>query len=274
MTFKKIATKVSAFLLALSVIVMPYSIQVPVTYAAAPTDYISCWDLEETSGTRVDDNTTNSNDLTDNNTVLSAAGKNGTAADFEAANSEYLSITDATQANLDLAGDFSFATWANFESFPASFDYVLFSKFLNTGNQRAYSLEVFDDAGTKRFQGYVSANGSTGNAHRVAVTMSTATWYHIVFTYDVSAGTSEFFLNGSSLGTVSGGVTSIFNSSAEFRLSSLNGPSALFMDGLMDSTQLFDRVLTGAEITAMYNGGTGAGCDGVTGSSRRVINTQ
>ncbi len=50
---------------------------------------VAHWPLDETSGTRAD--SVGSNDLTDNNTVLSATGMFGNAADFEATSNEWLS---------------------------------------------------------------------------------------------------------------------------------------------------------------------------------------
>lgn len=170
--------------------------------------------------------------------------------DFEASSSQYASILDASQTGLDLTTDFTLEGWIKLESMPGSFDYAMISKFLNTGNQRSYAFEVFDDAGTTRFQGYVSADGTTGNSHRVAVTMSTATWYHVAFTYDVSAGTSEFFQDGTSLGTVGSGVTSIFNSTARVQISGLNGPAALYMDGKQSLWRVWSTIRTQAQISA------------------------
>src|SRR5678815_5281605 len=74
---------------------------------------IAFWELEEASGTRVDAH--GANDLSDNATVTSAAGKVGTAADFEVGNSEFLSIVD--NPDLSVADiDFTWCAWVNSES--------------------------------------------------------------------------------------------------------------------------------------------------------------
>ena len=54
------------------------------TDGTLPTNLIAYWKLGEASGTRSDSK--GSNNLTDNNTVTSAAGKWGTAGQFTAAN--------------------------------------------------------------------------------------------------------------------------------------------------------------------------------------------
>src|SRR6056300_583443 len=84
-------------------------------------DLVSFWKLDEASGTRVD--AFGSNDLTDNNTVGQATSLTGVpyteGADFERGNTEYLSITDASQSGLSpLSSDFSVSVWVKFESLP------------------------------------------------------------------------------------------------------------------------------------------------------------
>ncbi len=56
------------------------------------------WTLNETSGIRVASH--NGNDLTDNNTVTSAAGKKGNAAQFTNATNEYLSAADSVSLRI------------------------------------------------------------------------------------------------------------------------------------------------------------------------------
>ena len=78
--------------------------------------YAGVWHLNEASGTRAD-STSGNNDLTDNNTVASAAGKFGNAADLERSNSEKLTITDAAQTGLDPVGNLiTFGAWVKPES--------------------------------------------------------------------------------------------------------------------------------------------------------------
>ena len=69
---------------------------------------VSCWDFEEESGTRYD--AVGDNDLTDYNTVTRGSGRDGYAASFDAANSEYLAIdSNSTLATGD--EDFTWAAW-------------------------------------------------------------------------------------------------------------------------------------------------------------------
>ena len=224
-----------------------FSIPVPTTYAAAPTDYVSCWDLDETSGTRIDANTTNSNDLTDNNTVLSSAtAKAGNSADFESSSSEYLNITDANQVGLDIATTQSWSYWVRFES---DTDAVVIDK--SAAGSMSYWIQSMVGAPSERF------TNSAESPLDVATTLSLATWYHIVWTYN--AGTVRFYLNGSFVGTASGG-TSLTNSTAPFTLGRVNKYSGNYLDGLLDIVEIYNRVISDAEITQLYNSGNGIAC--------------
>ncbi len=218
------------------------------TYAAAPTDYVSCWDLDETSGTRVDANTTNSNDLTDTNTVLSSTtAKAGNSADFESANSEYLTITDANQVGLDIATTESWSYWVMFES---DTDAVVIDK--SAVGSLSYWLQ--SQAGTaERF------TNSAETALDVTKTLNLHQWYHLVWTYN--AGTVRLYVDGVFVNSASGG-TSLTNSTAPFTIGRVNKYTSNYMDGLVDIPEIYNRVISDAEITALYNAGSGVACTG------------
>lgn len=224
-------------------------------HASLTTSLVSFWELEEASGTRVDAH--GANDLADNNTVTSATGKVGDAADFEDANSEYLSITDAAQTGLDITGDFSFNFWVNFESDPDTNDACPIGKYGGAGT-RSYLLQYIGGG----WRVVISTNGTAeGVTTTVAHAVSTATWYNIGATYDVSAGTLEIFVNGSSIGTGTGGPTSIADVAGAFNLGR-NAAGGNYFDGLLDQVGVWTKLLSSTEMTDLYNGGAGLEYDG------------
>lgn len=245
---KKLISAILSCVLTFSV----FFVDVQPVNAATPTDYVSCWDLDETSGTRVDANTTNSNDLTDTNTVLYATGKQGNAADFESTNTEYLTITDANQVGLDFSTAATFSYWVNFES---DTDAVVIDK-TRAGGAPTNSYWILHQGGTGNYNGF---SNSAETYLAVLHTLNNATWYHVVWTYN--AGTAEMFVDGVSKGTASNG-TSLTNTTAPFTLGRVNKYTGNYMDGLMDIVEVYDRVLTGTEITDLYNGGAGRACTG------------
>lgn len=224
-----------------------FFVDVQKAHASAPTDYVSCWDMDEESGTRFDANTTNSNDLSDNNTVLFGTGKIGNAADFESANAEYLSITDANQTGLDFTTAGSWSYWVNLES---DTDGVPMGK-SRTGSQSYFIQNKVTTV--ERF------SNSAEVAMDVTYTINTGTWYHMVWVYN--AGTATLYVNGSSIGSASNG-TALTNSTADFRVGMVQKYASNYFDGLMDIVEVYDRVLTADEITAIYNSGSGVACTG------------
>jgi len=127
---------------------------------------VSHWSCDEASGVRYDSNTTNSNDLTDNNTVLAATGLLSNACDFESSSSEYLSITDVAQIGLDFSTAFTIAYWVNFES---DTDPVVIAKY-STGQQAYWNQITFSTNN--------NITDSSETASAVSWTPSLSNWYY------------------------------------------------------------------------------------------------
>lgn len=88
----------------------------------------------------------------------------------------------------------------------------------------------------------------------IATSSSTGTWYHLVMTYNGT--TIEMFKNGSSIGT--GTPTLNTATGSTFTIGHDNGTWAGGgSDGRIDELGIWSRVLSGAEITELYNGGAG-----------------
>lgn len=238
-----------------------YGVDIREVHAAAPTDYISCWDLDETSGTRVDAETTNSNDLTDNNTVLSAAGKISNAADFERTQSEYLSITNANSTNLNITGSFSIAVWVKTESDPVNdTSYQLVNRLQATDG---YRLAIFRTVGGVNQIRRGIYNNPGGTNTDVTTTITAGTWYHFIWTYDASTNSSLLYKDGNT--TPISSVTTAVDPgsiSSDLRLGSNAEVAGQYMDGLMDVVEIYGRVLSTAEVTSLYNSGSGVACAG------------
>ena len=196
---------------------------------------VAYWRLDEASGTRED--TKGSNDLTDNNTVTSSTGKIGDAADFEADNSEYLSIAD----NSDLSsGDVDFSIWAWVRP-----ETVAGTIVVNKPDE--YGLDMYPDGSAWRF---------TVNAAYTPVSTGTpvaGTWAFLVGVHDAAANEIKISVNGAAFVTASAiGPT---DTGSAFLVGSYNG-SSLFFDGLVDEVGFTKRKLTQEEVSALYNSGS------------------
>lgn len=230
------------------------SLPAPAPVAARPnwllTDSIvAYWDLDEASGTRVDD--PGANDLTDNNTVTSNTGIISNAGQFTAANSEYLSRSDNTDLSTGNI-DFTFVAWAYLDSKGANRSIV--SKYSSSAN-REYN--VYYGTTADRFIFEVSNDGTavtTVTANNLGIP-ATSTWYFVVAWHDATNDTLNIQVNNGTVDSVSYSA-GVFDSTAPFMIGARNG--AMFWNGRIDEVGFWKRTLTAGERTQLYN--SGAGC--------------
>lgn len=218
------------------------------------TDLVSFWELEEASGVRSDAH--GSNDLTDNNTVGSASGKVGTAADFEVSNNEYLSRP--TNASLETGDiDFTFAAWVNLESANPAVVHSIVGKITGglATEYHLYYYPAYEDFFFEVAGGYIQTVG----------TSSVGTWYFVVGWHDSVNDQLAISLNGGSPVTVSHATGATINA-ADFGIGrAIQGFSAYDFDGLIDQVGFWKRLLTYSEIQALYNADAGLAYSDISG---------
>ena len=204
---------------------------------------VAAWPLDGVSGTR--NSEFGDFPLNDNNTVTFADGlTRARAAQFTAANSEYLSNT----SNL-LGGDaLTISAWVNFDSLTT--DRSIITQFETAGDQRALILEYKQSLDYVR--AVVSADGINNTLANTSYVPATGSWTH--FELDISATEIRLYADNVLLVTEphTGGV---FDSNGVLRIGS--SFAAAFMDGRMADVSIWNRVLTAAERTLLYNDGLG-----------------
>lgn len=208
------------------------------------TSLVAYWKLDESSGDAAD-SSGNSNTLTNINTTAYATGILNNGADFEASNSNRLSIVNGSQTGLNLTTDFTFSLWIKLESTPGAV-YTLISR--RTSNTFGY--ELYYSAGTISLE---LMQGGSSVIYTAAQTFTNGTWYHLVVRWTNSIDTAEFFVNGASIGA-DVDVATIVGGSATFALGSINTSTSYF-DGIMDEVAIWARALTNPEIVSVYNSG-------------------
>ena len=213
--------------------------------AGAPLtkDLAAFWKLDEESGTRYD--TWDDNDLTDNATVLFAAGKQGNAADLEFDNSEYLSITD--NADISVDDDFTICAWVKPETVQNN------SYILNKGSaslSHEYSWRMFAD-GTMYF--YMNIGTDTTFVTLPIGTLVADEWDHICTWYDSS--TSKTYASENA-GTPEEATRTEGPVDEGGSLSIGRHYSGFHYDGLVDELGIWKRVLTAEERGQLYSNNT------------------
>jgi len=214
---------------------------------------ISYWRLNEASSTRYD--SYGSNNLTDNNTVTRVNGKQSSAAEFVAANSEYLSI--ASNASLQVGNiDFTICGWV-YLSNKTNFQ-TLFSKYLSAGEQRQWLVDY--NQSSDRFRLLVSSDGTASVIGQILAdnlgSPSATTWYFICAWHDSVNDTLNIQINNGPVSSTSFS-TGIFGSgTGDFMIGgSANLTSSA--NGYIDEVGFWKRTLTQGERTRLYNSGFG-----------------
>jgi hypothetical protein len=227
-------------------------------YDIDKTDLISFWSLNETSGTRYDMH--GGNHLTDNNTVTYADGKvldRGqdvevfNAAQFTKANAESLS-----SASTDFRfGDTSF-----------SFGFWLYA---DTTTANGYICVKGSGAATTSFNCVLQSNNmlravitNNGNLAGGTTIYSSAiadnTWGFYVIVYDAVADLFKITLNNEAFitGAHSGGAWNGAGA-GDLYFGDNDGVGSSPYDGRMDSSFFYNKALSQAEVTTLYNAGAG-----------------
>lgn len=182
------------------------------------------------------------------------AAANSHSADMELDNSEYLKITDANQTGLDITGDLTVEAWVKPESVPSANFYTIASKWSQDGSNRSWLFDYHDsdDDGNPTIRVITSSDGANSNVGEIAQDLGTGTWKHVAMVYDASEGEAEIFVDGSSIGTMTGLHTSLADTGADFRLGAIVNSTpadANFWDGKMDEVRIFNDKRTSTEIS-------------------------
>jgi len=201
---------------------------------ALTDNLIAFWELEETTGTRVDAH--GSNDLAENNGVGSETGKVGTCSLHVAANNEYLNLAD----NTDLSSgdiDFSVQAWVWADSEHAGGIVTKKTEYRLTWN----GLDFYWVFNNKLVQSGFNS-------------LSLDTWYHFIGTHDATGNTVELFRDASSVDsdTDLGGS----DSANDFIIGAHDSTTWPF-DGRADQVGIWKKVLSASEITELHNSGNG-----------------
>ena len=232
---------------------------------AAPTtlldDLVSWWALDEESGVRADSVIATGNDLTDNNTVGFDTGVVNNAALFDAGADETLSITNGDQTGLNFGDtDYSGSFWVNWTAFDVG-AFFLLTKADDAGNDKSYQLFHRGSVAGSELRLSVGDGGSStiGTATTTATFTSTGVWYHVFWYHSATDNEVGIIIND---GTPDTAATSgaAGDSAQDFVLGGRQ--TAPEHRGLLDEVGIWNRKLTAAEITELYNSGSGIGYPG------------
>ncbi len=215
---------------------------------AADPNLIGHWPMNENTGTTTADTSGNSNTATLMGGLPAwAAGHLGYGLDFNGTG-DYLSLGK----DIGIAGGtFTIASWVSWDGYSTGVATIIggsdsgYVQFRINGNYGNETLELLSQASK-------SVGVSAG-------TIPTTTWTHVAVTFE---GTNYvFYINGSASGTGANATTFTSRNTRIGEQVFLWGEG---FSGTMDDVRIYNRVLTGTEITTLYNKTTES--DASTGS--------
>lgn len=205
------------------------------------TNQTAYYKLDEASGNAADA-TGNGNTLVNTGTVGYVAGKINNGVDFTNTAGKHLKV----ESNLGLTSTSSSTVnfWVKYDTNTG----YLIDWFTQSGAQRRYII-YFD--GTQHFRTYFQAvdNPAIGPA------LSSSTWY--MCTLVITTGSSAlFYINATSYGSP-GGMSNGGGALNRFSIGGAGDSDGAPADAIFDEVGVWDRALSGSEITELYNAGAG-----------------
>lgn len=169
--------------------------------------------------------------------------------DLERSSSQYLSITDAAQTGLSAGGDMTLEFWVKLETDVAGITQGLMSK-TGLASNRSWLLRA-QSGNTIEF--FISADGTNSTIASLSQVLTVGTWYHIAAAYDASAGTVDWYIDGTFKEQDTSMNTSLFDSSADFMIGRQGEASSNYVDGKMDDVRYWNTVRNATEIGDNYD---------------------
>jgi hypothetical protein len=215
-----------------------------------PTDLVGFWKLEEASGTRADSSGNGNHlDIISALTPGNAVGLIGNALDTEFNNADYVGRAD--NASLSM-GDVDMTLWGWFRPTVAQTGTIV-GKIASTSTIE-YKVDI---SSWPNLRFLVSGDGTTSQdtAINASGVLAVDTWFFFCARHDSVNNLIRLRWNTTDITAVAHS-TGIFNGTNEFRIGKTEldpGP----ITGLIDEVGMMKRHLSDAEVTALYNGGSG-----------------
>lgn len=169
-----------------------------------------------------------------------ADGQVGSAVDFEASNSQFMSIADASSPNLEISQDQTWFAWIKPEVMPQNGKRVM-------GKRLNGKKSILFSASAPRYE---LAGLTTNEAVTSTESLSAGNWYNIVGVYNSTESKIKVYVNKIKTEvTASGSATDtndIFSIAAE-------GSNGQYFDGIIDEVYITNDAKTDGWIETYYN---------------------
>jgi hypothetical protein len=217
--------------------------------AAAPTLWTSVYGVWNADNT-ANDATPNANHGTLVNGATFSTGKIGQAFNFDGIN-DYVRLPNNS---LDLTGDFSISMWVNWSRNNTS--QILMSNLSIGGSIKGWMIE--HASGQLRFRGF-NSSGTDAFYILYSYVPPLNTWIHYTFVHKNNS--NKMYANGALLTFDNVGSTHVSYASPNYPLIGANQYDSTtyqeYFQGKIDAVSVWNRELTAADVTDLYNSGNG-----------------
>ncbi|MDD3002945.1 MAG: DUF2341 domain-containing protein [Candidatus Shapirobacteria bacterium] len=220
-------------------------------YAPGPIGY---WDLNEASGTTINDKS--GNNLTGTFGIGSSApswssGKYGGGVDFSPT-TKFINIPAGAPFQTNTSGrSFSYSLWFKSKDVSAASQYLITNN-EPCNNPGSFSIKL--SSGTISFDYYsLSLPGAVSHSFTPSITLQNNTWYHLEWTKTFGQLGVKAYLNGIPQ-TISGDSTATGNTTSRILLGAYNGTGSTCTGGVTDSPPVANMSLKGSlDDVKIYN---------------------
>ena len=221
------------------------------------SNYKAVWHLNEGTGTTAYDSTVSAN-------AGSWGGSYGPqyyttgnvepyAGSFDGSTNRVI-VPNST--SLDISGSGSSITLAAWVYLTASSSGYIIVKGYEGGNAQEWGLGV-DGSGSHPYVFFRTVAGMGRSQNATSAPLALNTWYHVVATATYGATSPTIYVNGvSQTLTVSDGSASTYNFPSTSNPLNIGAASngASYFHGYIDDARVYNRVLSAAEVSSIYNG--------------------
>jgi len=205
-----------------------------------PQDYVSYWKFE---GNANDEKGVNNGTLT-GNAGIGIDSEKGNILSLDG-NGDYVGVADSS--SLDIGDQISLSVWVKLNSYSSWSKLIIKPYQADADPWELYTIDLGGNGNTPRF---ILTDGIPGGNSAILVhnsTISLNQWYHIVGTYN--GNTANLYINGNF----------VTNQSANFDIGinntslGIGGFGTYCVNGLMDDVMIYNRALTAAEVSDIYD---------------------
>jgi large repetitive protein len=206
---------------------------------------VGWWRLNQTGGTAVLDSSGTGNTGTATGVTWTGGG-----ASFAGASGQQILTSGPV---LDTSASYSVSAWVNLATAPTSYETVASQDgSLNSGFYLQYSAA--DKAWSFSHASTDTTSAASIHAHGT-VQPSANTWYHLVGTFDSGTGALTLYVNGAAAGTATDTAPWKASGGLAIGRSRWSGSPADPVNGTIANVQVYQRLLSSAEVSTLYNAG-------------------